>query len=282
MIQIEKERERTDRAWNKLYGRLHEEDLFSTTSNPTSHRSAVLKWTLAAVAVIAFCVYGTVAYFSPDAPKELPNLLTQHNNESSTLVTTLEDGSVVYLFGETSLRYPEHFASHKREVSLSGNAFFDITGNRVRPFSIETNEVKIEVIGTSFDVRTDANTPFELSVKRGLVRVTSKKTGQTMQVKAGETVKLLAEKLQLSVLQNAQQFARYTKQMRFKDQRLADILRVVNKQGNGVRLEASPALGERVLTVSLSDNSPQAVAELICLAFNLKCTSKNGVLTLSK
>lgn len=281
MIQREKERQRTDLAWNKLYGRLEEDNLLPVIGNKSSHRRLVLKWTSVA-AVIVLCIYGATAYFLTDRSPEAPHLLTQQNEEYSTLVTTLEDGSVVYLAGETSLQYPEHFAPHKREVSLSGNALFDVTGNRVRPFLIETEEVQIEVIGTAFDVRTQGKQPFELSVQRGVVKVTSKKTGQTMQVKAGETVKLLAEEFQLSTTSHAQRFARYTEQMRFKDQRLADILRVINKQEHEIRIETSPALGERVLTLSLTDHSPQVVAELICLAFNLKCTREKEVLTLSE
>ena len=42
-----------------------------------------------------------------------------------------------------------------REVSLQGNALFDVTGNRERPFLIETEEVRIEVLGTMFHVKSD-------------------------------------------------------------------------------------------------------------------------------
>ena len=48
--------------------------------------------------------------------------------------------------GETSLQYPEHFSMDTREVSLQGNALFGLTGNRERPFLIETEEVRIEAV----------------------------------------------------------------------------------------------------------------------------------------
>ena len=106
---------------------------------------------------------------------EAQALIMQENTEQSTLVTTLEDGSIVYMGGETSLQYPEHFSMDKREVSLQGNALFDVTGNRERPFLIETEEVRIEVLGTMFHVKSDVGSTFELSVQRGKVKVALKK-----------------------------------------------------------------------------------------------------------
>ena len=50
------------------------------------------------------------------------------------LVTTLEDGSVVYLAQESTLKYPEHFATDKREVNLQGEAFFDVAKKHEQTF----------------------------------------------------------------------------------------------------------------------------------------------------
>lgn len=49
------------------------------------------------------------ALFSEVKTPVLYSLVVQQNKETSTLVTTLEDGSIVYLGGETLLQYPEHF-----------------------------------------------------------------------------------------------------------------------------------------------------------------------------
>lgn len=283
MIQREKEREKTDRAWSKLYSRLDDEGLFAEQKPKAFHRPIAWKWASAVASVVVLCVCFSVFYFPVTEQSKASPLLTQQNEESTTLVTTLEDGSVVYLAQMTSLHYPEHFSPDRREVSLSGNALFDITGNRARPFLIETEEAVIEVLGTAFDVRSDGSAPFELSVRRGEVKVTLKKSGQNVHVKAGETVKLLSQKWYLSATRDHQLFDRYTQIMRFKDERVADIIRVINMQEQGgVLLQTSAAIGERVLTFTFSDNSPEAVAELICLALNLKCTREKEVLTLTE
>ena len=161
MIETERNKRKTDRAWNTLYQRLDEEGLLS--GRPASpFRSPAWKRGVAAAAVALLCLLISVTYLNRSGQDTDPNLLTRQNSETATtLVTTLEDGSVVYLAGNTSLKFPEHFSSDRREVSLQGNALFDVAGNHKRPFIIETEDTRIEVLGTAFNVKSNDSTPFE-------------------------------------------------------------------------------------------------------------------------
>lgn len=283
MTEKEKYKKKADQAWDNIYARLDKEGLLTgKVSGPTT-RSIALKWSIAAAAVAILCIVLSVAYRMGTEETTGHILLTQQNKETNTsLVTTLEDGSVVYLAGNTSLHYPEHFSADKREVSLQGNALFDITGNRARPFLIETEDVQIEVLGTAFNVKSNDKVPFELSVQRGEVKVTLKKSGQNIYVKAGETVKLQSKTLHLSATNDREQFSQYTEHIRFKDEKLGNILRVINLQTPDIRLQTIPALENRKLTVTFSNNTPEMMAELICLALNVQCTKENNVITISK
>lgn len=280
MTQAERNKKKTDQAWHQLYGRLDQEGLLPETGSRSSYRLKKVKWVSIAAAAVALCIYLSLGYFSTTSETTTDNLLTQQNEEETTLVTTLEDGSIVYLAGNTSLKYPEHFSPEKREVALQGNALFDITGNRTRPFLIETEDVRIEVLGTAFNVKSNRKTPFELSVKRGEVKVTLKKSGKDMHVKAGETVTLASRSLHLSETKDTEQFDRYTEHIRFKDESLGNILRIINLNENGPRMQAVPELESRILTVTFSNNSPQTIAELICLALNIQYKEENNVLKL--
>ena len=173
MSETKRNKERVDRAWNKLYDRLDADGLLLSGRQDRKRLSASMLWKWGAVAAIwvGICVFLTVTYRKVGESVEAQALIMQENTEQSTLVTTLEDGSIVYMGGETSLQYPEHFSMDKREVSLQGNALFDVTGNRERPFLIETEEVRIEVLGTMFHVKSDVGSTFELSVQRGKVKV---------------------------------------------------------------------------------------------------------------
>ena len=282
MNRIEKNKTQTDQAWNKLHNRLETDGLLPTvTERRFATRPTAWIGIAAIAAIISLCVY-LPTVLRTDRHLSGGELLVKANKEESILVTTLEDGSVVYLSEQTSLEYPKHFSKKRREVSLKGNALFDIAGNRARPFFIETGKVRIEVIGTAFHVRNSGNSPFELAVQRGEVKVTQKQNGQEIHVKAGETATLLGDEWQLTVTENSEQFTRYMQNMRFKDEQLDHILHAINLRQTEIYLQSSPELGKHVLTVSFSEDSPEKMAELIGLALNLKCTRNQNIITLSE
>ena len=199
---------KTEQAWNQLYDRLDKDHLL-VEDHRKPKISIWVRYGAVAAVVVGF-VLGTL-YWEFGQREELPSLITQKNQDIPTLVTTLEDGSVVFLAKETSIRYPEHFVSDKREVSLQGDAFFDVAKNRERPFWIDTEQVKIEVLGTAFSVKSVEDAPFRLSVQRGTVRVTLKKGNKECYVKAGETVVLKSQQLLLSANENTEELNRYLK-----------------------------------------------------------------------
>lgn len=67
---------------------------------------------------------------------------------------TLSDGTVVYLNSGSTLRYPVAFGTETREVSFSGEGYFEVAKDTERPFYVIVDDVKIKVYGTSFNVNT--------------------------------------------------------------------------------------------------------------------------------
>ncbi|MBR3450683.1 MAG: FecR domain-containing protein [Bacteroidales bacterium] len=65
---------------------------------------------------------------------------------------TLEDGTEVWLNAESSLRYPEHFDGNRREVDLTGEAYFKVAREDARPFQVRIAGQLIRVYGTEFNV----------------------------------------------------------------------------------------------------------------------------------
>lgn len=284
MTEVNKNKVRTDEAWRHLYARLDKDSLLVEAGEEVIRRRLFLKWGTVAAAMLAgvICLM-SVWWLMPGNDTRNLNLVTQENREKSTLVTTLEDGSIVYLGQESVLQYPEHFATDKREINLHGEAFFDVAKKHEQTFLIETEKVQIEVLGTAFNVRSNEEVPFSLSVRRGKVKVSLKRGGHSVLVNAGETVTLQAQQLQLSETSKGNESDIYTKNIRFKDESLEDILRVVNAENSALQIQAgSLDLGKRKLTIEFLDNSPDTVAELICWALNLKCTREGDKLILSE
>src|SRR5690606_27647289 len=65
---------------------------------------------------------------------------------------TLPDGTKVIVNSETILRYPTQFGPKDRRVELIGEAYFEVTHDKDKPFVVRGNKQEIEVLGTAFNV----------------------------------------------------------------------------------------------------------------------------------
>ncbi len=67
---------------------------------------------------------------------------------------TLSDGTNIYLNSATELKYPVRFDEKERTVYLSGEAYFEVTKDAKRPFYVVTDDIRVQVYGTEFNVNT--------------------------------------------------------------------------------------------------------------------------------
>lgn len=99
----------------------------------------------------------------------------------------LPDGTKVWLNTASTLRYPVRFAKHERRVILTGEAYFDVTADKSKPFFVQCKESEISVTGTQFNVSAYAD---ESEVKTTLVegRVAVSYRDQRIQLQPGDQV----------------------------------------------------------------------------------------------
>ena len=102
----------------------------------------------------------------------------------------LPDSTQVWLNAGSTLDYPEHFDNSIREVTLTGEAYFDVKHAEEHPFIIHTGQINTTVLGTAFNINayTDRSN-IEVSVSRGKVRVSRGDQLIAMLVK-GQAVKV--------------------------------------------------------------------------------------------
>ena len=95
---------------------------------------------------------------------------------------TFPDGSEAWLNPGTRITYAkDDFKADSREVSLEGEAFFEVTHDASRPFFVHGESVKVKVLGTSFNVRANkGEAEYEVSVVTGKVSVTADKGREVM------------------------------------------------------------------------------------------------------
>lgn len=137
-------------------------------------RSLFIASVLSLIAAFLF-----IYFFTPSAKKDQPVASTVlPTNEITTrkgsrTQVSLPDGSIVWLNAESKLDYHKEFGGSKREVYLTGEAYFDVVKNPEKPFIVHTRTADIRVLGTIFNVKSYPNDKVtETSLIRGRVEVT--------------------------------------------------------------------------------------------------------------
>lgn len=158
----------TNSAWDKF-----ETKLESNSVQPTLVRSFVSYWK--AAAVIGLVTTSLLWFAIQNRTEAVPVLEIVETGANEQKELTLPDGSVVLLNENSRLAYAKEF--DVREVSLEGEAFFDVTKQNGQSFEIKTNTTKTRVLGTSFNVRAYDKMPVEVAVITGKVAVESIEAG---------------------------------------------------------------------------------------------------------
>ena len=100
----------------------------------------------------------------------------------------LDDGSRMTLDARTAVSV-EYSATQRTVNLLSGQAFFDVTPSRERPFVVKAEEVSVRVTGTSFGVET-SGAGVTVAVRSGAVTVSERSRGTVADLKAGQKVRV--------------------------------------------------------------------------------------------
>ena len=126
-------------------------------------------------AVFAITVASGTYFYKSEICKigEAMNTITVPAGQRANL--TLPDGTNVWLNARSEMRYPAVFTGNKREITLDGEAYFEVTHNEDKPFVVQTNKCNVEVLGTKFNVEAYSDSEdFCTSLIEGSVRVSDK------------------------------------------------------------------------------------------------------------
>jgi len=104
------------------------------------------------------------------------------NQTASIQIIVLPDGSRVSLKPLSKIKYLNNFTKGTREVSLEGEAFFDVVKNPKKPFIVYARHISTTVLGTSFTIRAfSSQDNITVSVKTGKVMVSELEGGKQKQ-----------------------------------------------------------------------------------------------------
>jgi|GEM_PF-2037814 len=90
----------------------------------------------------------------------------------TTCSVKMSDGTQIRLNSGSLLRFPSEFSGDTREVTLTGEAYFDVAHNPQKPFIVKTSRFSVKVLGTSFNINCyNDEKSAKVSLERGSVKV---------------------------------------------------------------------------------------------------------------
>jgi len=119
-----------------------------------------------------------------------------------TKIISLNDGTKIYLNAGTTLSYSKNFNSNSREVTLNGEAYFEVEKGS-SPFIISTDLAKVTVLGTKFNVRSRED-GFEVGINEGKVKIENKT--KSIELKKGEQIDIDIDKPKILSLSEVSTF----------------------------------------------------------------------------
>lgn len=129
----------TDKAWQKFAGK-HQ------VRRTVSFRRY---WMAAASVVLLLIGFGT--YFMTD--RNSPEWVAVTTEPGQIMEVYLPDSTLISMAGNSSIRYDKKaYGKERRVVEMKGKAFFQVTRNEARPFSVYTERTEVTVLGTSFQI----------------------------------------------------------------------------------------------------------------------------------
>lgn len=195
------------------------------------------------------------------------------------VVDTLPDRSVVTLNKASSLRYQKSFNKKNRKVALEGEAFFEVTANKERPFEIDINDVQVKVVGTSFNVKSKKEAT-EVIVETGIVQVLS--NGEYMAVHPGQKIIVDKESGAMMLEQNQSQLYNYyrTHELICNNTPLSQLVAALNEAYESRIIIANPATAQKKITTRFKQGDLDDILEVIAATLDLRVIRKDGQIIL--
>lgn len=154
-------------VWNRIND-VHDENVIPL-NNPGKRKRILPLWARVAATAAILIGLGTLAYNYLPQQQMLYAETLQAGNEN--LYAVLDDGTQVWLGKHSRMEYNKRFGAKRREIRLTGEAFFDVAHRPEVPLTVSANKVDVVVKGTAFNVNAAHTTEVAVTLVRGLVAV---------------------------------------------------------------------------------------------------------------
>jgi ferric-dicitrate binding protein FerR (iron transport regulator) len=257
-------------AWQRFKNRVAQKE----APAPVTKLKPNTVW-LRIAAVVALCFGAWLAY------QQFSNQYTQLASNGAVLNKALPDGSALVLNKNTRLSYATSFAGNRKVKLISGEVFFDVAHDLSHPFVITMDDVEVQVIGTSFNIKRSHN-KIEVIVESGIVKV--RRDSQAINLVKGESILLTANAKEMVKKPTPDELYNYYRSQLFvaSNTPLPKLASVLSEAYN-VNITLAPNVqGMRISTTLPATYTLDKNLATICETLDLKMQRNQNGISLSK
>lgn len=229
----------------------------------------------AAILFIPLLIAFAIQNFTP-SPTEVVQMIEVKTNPGMTTTVDLPDGTKVYLNSESSLTYPSFFSKDKRDVKLTGEAFFEVQKDPEHRFIVSgPHHTQIEVLGTSFNVEAFERDSFiSTTLVEGKVRFAYQKNRQsaTVDMKPGQKLMYDTTSSQVKLIPTSGETETAWKDGKiiFQATPLPVALRMLEKRFNVTFVLSNNRLRGEAFNGSFTNQRLERILEIFKISSNIK------------
>lgn len=276
-------------AWKNVHSKTNQVPL-TVIQHKIVRKEVIAKFYKYAAIIVIALLLGSIGYYTGFRNQETAVYSEIISGEAQVLNKyVLPDGSVIALNSNSKLIFPKKFRNNVREISIEGEAFFDVKPNPKKPFVINAGNAQIKVLGTSFNVCAYPETEtVEVVVETGKVQVIRK--NEDPQVKIHEVFLVPGEKgtlfnesnfLEISINKNQNFLAWKTHDLIFNEIPLSEVIQCLEKVYPIKIHVTEPELNDLILTAHFDKKPIDFILNVVRLTFNLELSGENKQFTLS-
>ena len=246
-----------------------------------NRKTSISQWAIRIAAVlilVAIPAFLLFRYFNNSGNK----VITAQNQ---IVITNLPDGTSVSLNSGSTIEFSENFKGNRREVKLTGEAWFSVKHDDKSKFVIINGNARIEDIGTSFYVNTNKSVgqmEVILSEGKATVYLNDNPSGQ-VDITPGERadIWLKGNKIIKSINQDENYMAWKTKRFVFSNNTLIEVVALLNKvYHSDIRLSGNN-LNNCRLTAIFDNQSLESVLNVIKSTLDVSIISNGSTIEIS-
>lgn len=244
------------------------QEIKQKTAGHKPQRSA---WRMAAV-ILVLIGAATLYFVLGPSPAGTPLVIRQ--TTTGIYRDTLPDHSLAVVNSHSAIKYTPGLADKTRFIQLTGEAWFNVTSDPLKPFIVSVGDLHIKVLGTAFNVRGLADV-IEVAVTSGAVLVSKGDTSITVKAEQQLEYNIISQRFSITRAFNPNKTGYATRIFNFENASLKEIVAQLEKAYNIKVILENKRLENCTMSSAFENKPIQYVFEVISVTLNVQCRFEN-------